>query len=290
MRRRHGVAVFVRELCTNDSDFFSTDAVKDIERSMFFSFQDADHHVYGFDIRSIYTLIHRARIEGESAANPYTRTPFSPPVLARVHTLVQWLQARSIPTEWAPLVPPTPEQQWRMKIVDLFTEIDSLNYYSSPDWFIGLDGREQYKFYSELYSIWTERAGLSHAQKATLVPQHATRLFRHPPWAMMDQPLEALQRINTGIIRAMISSAEDRNDRILGAMYVVSALTLVNDTARTAYPWLYDSVVEGFAAPPMEVHHGLFGIRWLRDILNFRHDPMPLLRLPPPAADSDSDE
>ena len=298
VRRRHGPAVFMRELCTNDTDFFSTDALKDVETSQFFSFQDTDHHVYGFDLRSIYTLIHRARVERETASNPFTRTPFSPSVLERVETLVDWLERRSLPTEWAPLVPPTPEQQWRMKIVDLFTQIDSLNYYSSPDWFIGLDVRGQFKFYSDLYSIWTERAGLSSAQKATLVPQHTTRLFRHPPWALTDQSLESFQRINTGVIRLLITSAEDRNDRILGAMYVVSALTLVNDAARTAYPWLYESVFDGFAAAvpsaaaaAADLRRGLFGIQWLRDILNFRHEPMPLLRLPPPAAEeSDSDE
>lgn len=296
--RRHGPAVFARELCTNDTDFFSTDALKDVETSHFFSFQDADHHVYGFDLRSIYTLIHRARVEGDAPTNPFTRAPFSPSVLEGVAALVCWLQTRSLPTEWAPLVPPTPEQQWRMKIVDLFTQIDALNYYSSPDWFIGLDVRGQFKFYQELYSIWTERAGLSSAQKATLVPLYTTRLFRHPPWALIDQPIESLQRINTGVIRIMISSATDRNDRILGAMYVVSALTLVNDTARTAYPWLYESVFDGFAAAvpvgvAADLHRGLFGIQWLRTILNFRQDPMPLLRLPPPAAedhDSDSDE
>jgi len=294
---RHGPAVFVRELCTNDTDFFSTDALKDVETSHFFSFQDADHHVYGFDLRSIHTLIHRARVEGDTPTNPFTRTPFSPSVLERVATLVGWLQTRFLPTEWAPLVPPTPEQQWRMKIVDLFTEIDSLNYYSSPDWFIGLDVRGQYKFYSELYSIWTERAGLSSAQKATLVPQYTARLFRHPPWALTDQGIESLQRINTGVIRLLITSAADRNDRILGAMYVVSALTLVNDAARTAYPWLYESVFDGFApvareaaaAAAADLHRGLFGIQWLRTILNFRHDPMPLLRLPPPAAEDDDD-
>jgi hypothetical protein len=286
MRRRHGPALFARDLCTNDSDFFSTDALKEIATSHFISFQDTDRHVYGFDLRSLHTLIHRARLEGESANNPFTRTPLSASILARVQALVDWLHARSLPTEWAPLVPPTPEQQWRMRIVDLFTEIDSLNYYSSPDWFIGLDRRGQFRFYSELYSIWTDRAGLSSAQKAALVPQYPTRLFRHPPWALTDQSLESLQRINTNVIRVLITSAEDRNDRILGAMYVVSALTLVHETARTAYPWLYESVYDGGApvAPAaIDLHQGLFGIRWLRDILNFRHDPMPLLRLPPPA-------
>jgi len=284
--RLHGIAYHVRNLCTNDADFFSTDPVSDISGHMFFSYQDVDKHVYGFDIRSVYTLLHRARLEGELAFNPFTRTPFSELTTARIMNLVKWLRNRHFPTEWAPLEPPTPEQQWRMKIVDIFKEIDALNYYSSPDWFIGLDPRGQRKFYSELYSIWTERAGLSNFQRNAIVPQYHQRIFRHPPWALMDQSMESLQRMNTNTIRLLITSAEDRNDRILGAMYVVSTLTLVNSQAREAYPWLHESVFIGpvFHNPVISIQprFGLLGIQWLRELLAVRADP-PLLRLPSPA-------
>jgi len=289
----HGIAYYDRSLCTNDADFFSTDPVTDISGHMFISYQDADKHVYGFDIRSIYTLIHRARLEGDIASNPFTRTPFSEETAGKITGLVKWLRDRRLPTEWAPLEPPTPEQQWRMKIVDLFKEIDSLNYYSSPDWFIGLDQRGQRKFYSELYSIWMERAGLSNLQKNTIVPQHQQRIFRHPPWALMDQSMESLQRMNTNTIRCLIMTAEDRNDRILGAMYVVSTLTLVNAQARDAYPWLYESVFVGpifqnYVAD-VPLRNGLLGIQWLRELLTLRADP-PLLRLPAPAMDESHQE
>ena len=57
------------------------------------------------------------------------------------------------------------------------------------------------------------------------------------------------------VIRMFITSAVDKNDRILGAMYVVSALTLVNEQARNAYPWLYESVFDDYVphntAPPI---------------------------------------
>ena len=285
--RLHGPAIHARTLCTNDADFFSTDPVVDISGHMFFSYRDADKHVYGFDIRSVYTLLHRARLEGGIAFNPFTRTPFSEATMAKISTHVKWLRNRQFPTEWAPLEPPTPEQQWRMKIVDIFKEIDSLNYYSSPDWFIGLDQRGQRKFYSELFYIWTDRAGLSNVQKSAIVPNHAQRIFRHPPWALAEQSMESLQRINTHTIRVLITSAEDRNDRILGAMYVVSTLTLVNDQAREAYPWLHESVFVGpiFQNRIVEVpvRNGVLGIQWLRELLAIRMDP-PLLELPGPAA------
>jgi len=209
-------------------------------------------------------------------------------------------------TEWAPLTPPTPQQQLHMKIVDLFGLIDELNYYSSPDWFIDLDARAQARFYRELYDLWSHRAGLTYAQKETMVPNFHTRLFRRPPWAVTTHSLETLQRLNMNAMRLMITSATDRNDRILGAMYVMTALTTVSNAARTAYPWLHESIagdtlteygaiggdviIEGERArggDPVRRNalvNLLGGIGWIADLL-----APPVLVLPPAAAIEEDD-
>jgi hypothetical protein len=298
--RTRGPAYFVRSTATNDSDFFSADPVNDISGAMFFSYKDTDNHIYAFDIRSIHSLIHRARISGSPPQNPFTRTNLDVAVIRRVNTLVKQLQAHGVLCEWAPLEPPTPEQQLCMKIVDLFHLIDELNYYSSPDWFLKMDLDNHLRFYSELHSIWTHRAGLSMSQKSAIVPGF-TQVFRHPPWALRGQSLTTMQKLNMNTIRTLITSAEDRNDRILGAMYVVSTLTLVNEDARRAYPWLYESVydtsapespprdapVEGLGDGERERRNGVpflnfLGIQWIQELL--RADTLPPLRLPPPAA------
>ena len=296
--RRRGLAYYDRSITTNDNDFFSTDSMKEISGIMFFSYKDTDGHYYGFDLRSIHTVIHRARMSGEVAQNPFTRSPIPSAVTKKVATLMRFLTIHDFPTEWAPLTPPTPEQQWRMKVVDLFNKIDELNYYSSPDWFISLDLNGHRKFYAELHGIWTHRAGLSIAQKHMIVPNFQQRLFRHPPWALGEQILESMQKINMGVIRTLISSADDKNDRILGAMYVVSGLTLVNEQARSAYPWLYESV-QGFPDTAIVGIHptnvgrrftlgNMFGIGWLNDILTLTPDygNIPPLQLPPPTQTS----
>lgn len=309
LRRRHGPAYFSRELCVNDSDFFSTDSLADISGSMFYSYKDEENHVYGFDIRSINTLIYRARVGGSEALNPFNRVVFPKFVSKQVQNLVQHLSKFKLPTTWAPLTPPTPEQQIRMKIVDIFLKIDELNYYSSPDWFISLNVDGHRRFYSQLFDIWTHRANLSNLQKNTIVPGYYGRLFRVPRWALADMNFDGLQRMNLGVIRMMISSAEDRNDRILGAMYVVSALTLVCEGARTAYPWLYESVnTEAQLAemPAIDGRRGglanILGIGWLNDLLALhgavgaeapREAPAvpqpPPLALPPPAEHQNND-
>lgn len=306
--RVRGPAIWSRGVCTNDADFFSTENVTDISGASFYSYKDADNHIYGFDIRSIHTLFYRARTSGEQAHNPFTRAALAPFVARQVGALVRRMQRHRVPTEWAPLAPPTPEQQIRMKIVDVFSKIDELNYYSSPDWFLELDAEGHRQFYCSLFDIWTHRANLSISQKNTIVPGFASRLFRTPRWAVEDMTIDGIQRLNLGVIRMMISSATDRNDRILGAMYVVSALTLVCDTARLAYPWLHESVVDVpvpaaaavARAERRPVLANLLGVGWLQDLLALREaagegipvlaPAIPPLALPPPADDGANGE
>jgi hypothetical protein len=285
LKRRHGIGYWVRSVSTNDTDFFSTDPIQDISGNMFFSYMDEHKHVYSFDIRSIQSLYLRASASNP-VTNPFTRNPIPAWVESKKNALVSLLRKRNLPTEWIPLQPPTPEQQWRMKVVDIFHKIDELNYYSSPDWFIQLNHYGQIKLYRELYDIWVFRAGLSIQQKNTIVPLHAQKLFRHTPWSISELPMESLQRVNMNVIRMMIQSAADRNDRILGAMYVVTAFTLVNRQARTAYPWLYETVsVQELEFPPNVAQEdvqplaNIFSVDWLNAIF---HDTLPPLMLPPP--------
>jgi len=284
--RTHGPAYYTRSLCVNDADFFSTDPVADVSGNLFFSYKDTKQHVYGFDLRSINTLITNST-DDEKIENPFNRALIPLTEVRKVQKIVRRRLAHGYTTEWAKLEPSTPIQQYRMKIVDLFQIIDELNYYSSPEWFLNLTQNEHQRFYRQLYAIWTYRANLSPDQKRQIVPNYQTALFKHSPFAAAVFPLERIQKVNMGVIRTMITSATDRNDRILGAMYIISTLTLVSDPAKQAYPWLYESVVapedlEQVPAPAAPLH--LFGLGgWLNDIFNLtgQHNMPPLL-LPPP--------
>jgi hypothetical protein len=275
--RIQGVGLTDRHLLANDADFFSTESLRDLSGLYFFSYIDGGQ-VYGFDIRSVHTLISRT---DATPTNPYTRTPIPERVLEKIRARVTTLQKLGHSTVWIPLEPPTPEQQWRMRVVDLFAKIDELNYYSSPDWFIELTQRQQRQFYRELQTIWSYRAGLSDDQKESIVPDHAAALFTTSPWLLIDLTEPAIRRLNMNTIRVLVTSAEDRQDRILGAMYVVSALTLVSDGARREYPWLHESVYE--PPVPRNIVYELPATRfdWIHRLFGVRGDPIPLLELPP---------
>lgn len=277
--RTRGPAYYLRSISVNDIDFFSCDKIVDIPTAMFFSYRCDDNHVYSFDIRSIHSLIDNANKAERTPENPYNRVEIPLRAVRAVRKVVRLLRANHVSVEWAPLAPPTPEQRFRMKVVDAFQIINQLNYYSSPDWFINLDVRGHRRFYTELHDIWVHRAGLTLAQKNSIIPGFPSKVFRSAPWALRDIPLEAVAKLNLNTIRMFIESAEDNSDRILGAMYIVTALTLVSMEARNAYPWLYETV-EPAAAAPFAVGYGGFG--WLNELLHNNVLVIPPLQLPPP--------
>jgi hypothetical protein len=54
-----------------------------------------------------------------------------------------------------------------------------------------------------------------------------------------------ITRIKNAILNVlfkMVNTGIDRDNKCLGAYYVLGALTLVNDSAAQALPWLYQSV------------------------------------------------
>ena len=280
---RQGPARFERSLSNNTTDLVNYEEIATIKGPSLFSYRDpTDLYIYAFDIRSIHTLLHHAYIDATEPLNPYTRAVIPPTVVAACARHVAWCRRHGVVVEYTALTPPTPEQEWKLKIVELFHRLNELHYYSSPEWFLSMDEADHRLFYRELYEIWTFRAFLTTVQKNTIVPDYQRKLFQRSPLHIPDT-LEALQRLNRSVIRHLIGSAEDVQDRILGAMYVISAFTMVNEEARAAYPWLYESVREEPAVPaPAPARPFRFLTALLGGLLG-REAPPPLA-LPPPAS------
>lgn len=255
---RQGPARFAREISNNTTEIVSGDEISTMKADYLFSFRDVDTHVYSFDIRSLHSLFHHARIEATIPLNPYTRSELPTSVIDRCNKYVVWCEKYKIPVTWTPLTPPTPEQQGRMRVVELFHQINALNYYSSPEWFFSMEEEDHIHFYQELYDIWTFRAFLTPVQKNTIVPDYQRKLFQRPTLRGIES-IDAMQKINRSTIRHMIQSAHNVQDRVLGAMYVISAFTIVNEEARDAYPWLYESIQEEDPVPAPMRRVGFFG-------------------------------
>lgn len=241
----HGPGFYNRVECVNSEDFFSTEALKDISNNSFFSFRDASENLlYAFDIRSFNMLSQKSAEKNESTKNPYTRSIISPAVIEKAQRLITWRRQRKMELSWVPTVAITPEQGWRMKVVDIFVMMEELQYGADPEWFIALTLMGQKRFYLNLLDIWQHRAGLSQADRERIVPV-PQQLFH---WGITRvtsiQQLSTIRTTNSYIMKKMVASAIDRSDRVLGAMYILTALTQVSPEAAEAFPWLFESAAD----------------------------------------------
>jgi len=275
-RWRQGPAFLVPELSNNTTDFYSMEDVVSIKKSMLFSFIDEEKKVYSFDVRSLAALL-----EKKSYENPYTRQLISEKNIKQAMEFIRWCRRKGINTRWEPIQPDTPDQVFQLKVTDLFQKIDELNYYTDASWFIGLNVNSLRRLYVELYDIWYHRAGLSNDMRSQIIPSPA-RPFRYSIREIIGlKNLAILQKINLDMIRMFISAALDKSDRSLGAMYILTALTLVNDNCAAAYPWLFESASPGVYSNYLTLEEAeLPALNFLNNVLNGNALFLPLLALP----------
>ena len=102
------------------------------------------------------------------------------------------------------------------------------------------------QFLKELYDIWNYRASLS-AEVKLNISTPVGNPFRGTSFLnfiiLQQQSLEEVRKIALQIIENTVNTGINDEFKALGAYYVLGALTLVNDNAAIALPWLYQSVV-----------------------------------------------
>jgi len=126
----------------------------------------------------------------------------------------------------------------------IFMDIDQLGNYTQLSWLSNLELRDYIRFYRILKDIWTYRAQLMHSTKIRICPLW-------DPFMILSQNgvnLAILDRdqwlsLSVSIIEDMVCTGIDVEHRTLGAFHILSALTVVSVHARTALPWLYESLV-----------------------------------------------
>ena len=235
-----GPARFNRSLCVNETDFFTMDDLKDIPYVQFFSFQDEDKMIYGFDMLSIYSLFHKGY--DQKTTNPYNRAILAKNIKKNVLKLL-WF-SRLFKEE---INVQMNEQEIEEKTIDeraltLFHDMDILGNYTNAEWFLSLIQPTLVRFLMELNDIWTYRANLSETVRREICPNHRD-LFRM--MYIMDLravSLPVVQDVALTIMEILVKDGINPDSRALGANFVLCALTLVNGEAAMALPWLFQSV------------------------------------------------
>ena len=235
-----GPAYFNRSLSNNVDDFMTTEDIDDIDYYYFFSYKDKDNFIYSFNIVSIYNLISKHIFK-----NPYNRIPFEETLMETVlkrqkmNIILQKIHKDTI--VYVP--PPLTIQQ---KFLRIFNKIDELGNYTQIEWFSNLRRHELCKFLYELYEIWFYRAQLSAETQRLICPPGGNPFNHVNPnyinYMQHNQGLRFIQEICYVVMERMLFSANEETNQNLGALYILSALTLVSEPARDAMPWLYTSV------------------------------------------------
>jgi hypothetical protein len=239
----HGPAYRNRSLCVNTSDFLTVDDLTEIPLEQFFSYKDDDGFIYGFDILSLHNLIYKCN---GIIKNPYNRRPITNNIIEDLKTLLRLSKILKIPicTDIKEISNDiSQEKSLELRILTLFQEIDSLGNFTNPLWFSSLNRMQLMKFIRELLDIWNFRAQLNNSIKLLICPPLGNPFPRSNPIAYLlnCQNNEEMQKFIMDILEKLVNINTDRDNRSLGAYYVLGALTLVNEEAAQSLPWLYQS-------------------------------------------------
>jgi len=241
----HGPAFKNRKLCTNDTDFITMDNLNELDFNQFFSYKDVDGFIYGFNLASIYTLIYTKNNSKKSSQNPYNRNIIPADVLINIKILVKigkilkknvYLEIQDEPDIISN------EKVIELRALTLFQNIDSLGNYSNSEWFLSLSRSNLIKFVRELTDIWEYRAQLSLEIKNKICPPNGNP-FRNLsiPYIHTEPDLNNVKKVILEVLEKLVNNGKDKDSKSLGAYYVLGSLTLVNDSAASSLPWLYQS-------------------------------------------------
>lgn len=273
-----GPAIKNRKLCTNDTDFYTFEPLKNIPYDNFFSYKDKQNFIYGFELSSLIEYIKTKRLSHKILTNPYNRSSIDEIIphirkLNRVNNIIfkkipmkkpiekkttqpsriisNSYQTRSLllgleynynHTEMLHFI-----RSMRAKSIDertraLFIEIDQLGNYSNYQWFQNLDRRNYLRYFRILKDIWCYRAQIPINVKIKISPLWDPFIMLSTD-DLIDLTTDQMKTRCLCVMEDMVYTGVDTEYKTLGALHVLSVLTIVSREARVNMPWLYESLM-----------------------------------------------
>jgi len=267
--RIRGPALRNRNLCVNESDFYTLEPLSEIHHSNFFSYMDASGFIYGFELNSLITML---RKQG-TIVNPYNRNKIDFYIVKNIKYLDKFtkvfyknsnikLNVENSLTNESQILTNRQNTLLRIqnirsknvstRISELFIEIDLLGNYTQSTWFSNLEKVHYLKLIFDLYEIWNYRSNMSINVRNNICPYFnpfndgldSVYAIRHIYMNGRNYSREEMQKHALTIMENIIYTGIDLEYRKLGTLHVLRALTLVSIPARTSLPWLYESIAE----------------------------------------------
>jgi len=233
-----------KNICVNDTDFLTMENLIDVPDTKFYSFKDDDNVIYGFDMSSLLSAINK----DSQFKNPYNRKtlPISK-IKNDIHNILRLNIVLNLDNEKEiehkdDITNLSIHKQIQLKFLSICQKIDELGNYTDVNWFTSLSGVQIIKFFHELKDIWSYRAQLSIETKMEIYPygdpfHDISSMSQYYIITIDDLKIKMIK-----IIENFIHKGINTHAQFLGASYILSALTLVNENAAQSMPWLYYSV------------------------------------------------
>jgi len=252
--------------CVNDTDFYTLEPIDEIPYLYYMQYTGPNVK-YGFNILSLCSLA----VKNKSFENPYTRENMRHTIanemgkiirltnvlfpgnelmeqikslyegkdssnvlhglLAPTHTTVRQRNHNPIFTRLESL----PMEQ---RITELFMAMDNLGNYTQKEWLTRMTVAQIKYAIVKVYNVW-QHIPLELRSRICPIMSPFNRQIMPNLNGDLTQS-EALEYI-VKMAEILVYSAQQRDDRVMGAMYFLIGLTMASPDARLSLPWLHDS-------------------------------------------------
>jgi hypothetical protein len=238
----HGPAFKNKNLCVNQTDFLTMDELTNISYNQFFSFKDSDNFIYGFDLISFSNLIYKSN---GAIKNPYNRLNISNNIITNFRDLLRLSKVLNIDVITKienVLNEVSTIKSLELRVLTLFQKMDELGNYTNYNWFMTLNNQQLIKLLRELMDVWNYRSPLTEEVRLKICPPNGKPFGRLSSHGLVNiTNIDELRKIVLEILEKFVFSGIDNDSKCLGTYYVLGCLTLVNEDATTALPWLYQA-------------------------------------------------
>ena len=229
--KNRGYGTYLRSICVNDTDFCTLDPLNELPVYNFFSYTDEDKFTYGFDINSIYELIKRKK---GKVKNPYNRNYIPEDIKNKIIKLYRINKRITIQKKNKIGI----QLSVKNKCVDIFSKMDQFGYFTNINWLYDASTITLRYFYRKLSTYWNYKLSLPLETKQRLLPQgdiinaniNITRVSNTNKFKVLDRILD--------VLNMLVSSAEYDDDKNLGCIIILHALSEISGECIASNPWL----------------------------------------------------
>ena len=230
-----GKSCYCRNIVNNATDCLSFDEIVNISVKDYFSYTDSNNFIWGFNILTFKEL---CKSNKKNVINPYNMQPINDIYIQKFNQLLKNIEKkRKIEFKYDKL---KPELKLQQRCVKIFQIMDSLKQYTQCEWFLNLNLIQLINFYVQLEDIWNYRAGISNKEKLNYTKNGKLFEINVKDIKKIKNKIK-LSNIILDECERLITEGKTVSDKTTGALWVLSALTIVSKKARDALPWLFQA-------------------------------------------------